>query len=97
MRPIHVRLATRTRGHVFVVMLAYRIVCELAGRWIHLDKTVQEGINELLSLCTTEILEKGRPICSQIPEPRKSVKDLLGAAPGSTARNPPLQRSRCNH
>jgi transposase len=79
-RPIHVRLATRTRGHVFVVMLAYRIVHELARRWIHLDKTVQEGINELSSLCTTEILEKGQPICSEIPEPRKSVKHLLEAA-----------------
>jgi transposase len=79
-RPIHVRLASRTRGHVFVVMLAYRIVRELARRWIHLDKTVQEAINELSSLCTTEILEKGRPICSQIPEPRESVKDLLEAA-----------------
>lgn len=79
-RPIYVRLASRTRGHVFVVMLAYRIVRELANRWIHLDKTVQEGIDELSSLCTTEILEKGRPICSQIPEPRESVKDLLKAA-----------------
>jgi hypothetical protein len=26
MRPIHVRLASRTRGHALVVMLAYRIV-----------------------------------------------------------------------
>ena len=52
MRPIHARLDTRTRGHVFVVMLAYRIVCELARRWIHLDKTVQEAIKELSSLCT---------------------------------------------
>lgn len=32
-RPVHVRLASRTRGHVFVVMLAYRIVQELATRW----------------------------------------------------------------
>lgn len=79
-RPIHVRLASRTRGHVFVVMLAYRIVHELAKRWSHIDKTVQEGINELASLCTTEILEKGQPICSRIPEPRESVKDLLRAA-----------------
>jgi transposase len=80
MRPVHVRLASRTRGHVFVVMLAYRIVRELARRWIHLDKKVQEGIDELSTLCATEILEKGRPICSQVPEPRESVKLLLEEA-----------------
>src|SRR3990172_4748183 len=40
LRPIHVRLATRTRGHVFVVMMAYRIIHELAARWQHLDVTV---------------------------------------------------------
>jgi transposase len=80
LRPIHVRLATRTRGHVFVVMLAYRIVRELTKRWIHLNKTVQEGINELSSLCVTEILDKDRPLCLQIPEPRESIKQLLTAA-----------------
>ncbi|MEI8167531.1 MAG: IS1634 family transposase, partial [Chloroflexales bacterium] len=47
LRPIHVRLATRTRGHVFVVMLAYRIVRELGRCWSGLDTTVQEGLNEL--------------------------------------------------
>jgi len=44
LRPIHVRLASRTRGHVFVVMMAYRIIQELAVRWQHLDMTVEEGI-----------------------------------------------------
>ncbi len=51
LRPIHVRLATRTRGHVFVVMMAYRIIRELAVRWQDLDMTVEEGINELSTLC----------------------------------------------
>jgi len=41
------RLASRTRGHVFVVMMAYRIIQELAVRWQHLDMTVEEGIGEL--------------------------------------------------
>jgi len=79
MRPIHVRLAARTRAHVFVVMLAYRIVSDLAKQWVHLDKTVQEGIDELKSLCATEILENGHPLCCQIPEPRESIKELLDA------------------
>ena len=80
LRPVHVRLAARTRGHVFVVMLAYRIARELARCWSALDTTVQEGLNELSSLCVTEILEGDRALCNQIPEPRESVAALLAAA-----------------
>ena len=32
-RPVHVRTASHTRGHVFVMMLAYLIIAELA-RWL---------------------------------------------------------------
>lgn len=79
LRPIHVRLATRTRGHTFVVMLAYRIVKELSMRWQHLNVTVQEGINELATLCATELLLDGAVQLNDIPEPRESVKKLLEA------------------
>lgn len=47
MRPIYVRLASRTRGHALVVMLAYRIIKELAQYWHALDVTVAEGLKEL--------------------------------------------------
>jgi len=80
LRPIHVRLATRTRGHVLVVMLAYRIVRELARCWAALDATVQEGLNELASLCAKELVQNGRALCNEIPEPRESVRVLLDAA-----------------
>ena len=79
MRPIHVRLATRTKGHVFVVMMAYRIIQELARRWQHLDVTIQEGINELAELCANEVTINGA-MCNQIPEPRASIKKLIDAA-----------------
>jgi len=80
MRPIHVRLASRTRGHALVVMLAYRIVHELADRWVDIDATVQEGLDELSTLCATELLVNGRPRCNCIPQPRASVRQLLDAA-----------------
>ncbi len=80
LRPIHVRLATRTRGHVFVVMMAYRIIRELAVRWQDLDMTVEEGINELSTLCAQEVSFDGKEQCNQIPQPRGSVKKLLDAA-----------------
>lgn len=80
LRPIHVRLATRTRGHVFVVMMAYRIIHELAVRWQHLDVTVAEGIAELSTLCANEVSFNGKEKCNQIPAPRDSVKNLIEAA-----------------
>jgi len=79
MRPIHVRLATRTKGHVFVVMMAYRIIQELARRWQHLDVTIQEGIHELSELCANEVTINGAT-CNQIPQPRASIKQLIDAA-----------------
>ena len=80
MRPVNVRLASRTRGHVFVVMLAYRIVQELADRWNQINLTVEEGVHELTTLCATEVLVEGEPRCNKIPQPRPSVEQLLKAA-----------------
>ena len=80
LRPIHVRLASCTRAHAFVVMIAYRIVKELSLRWQNMNVTVQEGINELTTLCASEVLINGAVKINDIPEPRKSVKRLLDAA-----------------
>jgi len=80
LRPIHVRLATRTRGHAFVVMVAYRIVKELSLRWQNMNFTVQEGLNELATLCATQLLVDGAVQINDIPEPRKTLKELLEGA-----------------
>lgn len=79
-RPVHVRLAKRTRGHAFVIMLAYRIVQELANRWSKIDLTVDEAIKELSTLCATEMKVKGKSLCNKISEPRESISKLLKAA-----------------
>ena len=80
MRPIYVRLEDRTRGHAFVVMLAYRIIQELAKRWSDLNLTVQEGINRLATLCSEQVIINGKPYCHKIPQPDKSLKTLFEAA-----------------
>ncbi len=80
MRPVYVRLADRTRGHAFIVMLAYRIVQELAQRWHNIELTVEEGLKELTTLCATEMVVSGRPCCNKIPEPRPMVSKLLEGA-----------------
>ncbi|MGH8756198.1 MAG: IS1634 family transposase, partial [Burkholderiales bacterium] len=80
MRPIYVRLESRTRGHAFVVMLAYLLIHELAKRWATLNLTVQEGLDQLATLCLTEVHVPHQPIAYQIPSPRDTVQQLFNAA-----------------
>ena len=80
MRPVHVRRASRTRGHALVIMLSYKIVKELALRWRDLNATVQEGLDELKTLCMTELRIHGKPLCNCIPQPRASVQKFLEKA-----------------
>ena len=80
MRPVYVRLAERTSAHALVVMLAYRIVQELAERWGSLNLTVEEGLQELATLCATQVRVKGQARCNQIPQPRPMLQQLLDLA-----------------
>jgi len=88
-RPVCVRLEPHTRGHVFVVMLSYLIIAELARCWGRLDVTVEEGIDQLDTLCATQLLIKGEARCNQIPQPRESLKQLLQAAQVTLPEVPP--------
>jgi hypothetical protein len=79
LRPINVRTAEHTRGHVLVVMLAYLIRRELSQAWTSLDVTVEEGLHQLQTLCTTEMKVDGAASCLRIPTPSTPVTDLLKA------------------
>ena len=80
LQPIYVRKAERTRAHVFVVMLGYRIIQELSERWRGQDMTVGEGIKQASQLCATELMVNGRARCNRIPQPREAVATLFTAA-----------------
>jgi transposase len=80
MRPVNVRKEKRTRGHVFVVMMAYMIVKELSKLWSMIDLKVEEAFNELSTLCLTQMCNNGVVMCNVIPVPRPSVKQLLDSA-----------------
>ena len=80
MRPIHVRCEQSTRGHALVVMLAYRLVQELARRWAPLDLTVGEGLRQLSTLCATEVVIDGVPRAQTIPKPREEIAQLVQLA-----------------
>lgn len=78
-RPINVRTADHTRSHVFVVMLAYLIRRELSRAWTALDVTVEEGLHQLQTLCSTEVKVEGGGSCLRIPAPRPAAATLLKA------------------
>lgn len=78
-RPIYVRTPDHTRGHVLVVMLAYLIRRELSRAWTALDVTVEEGLNQLQTLCATEMTVDGGGSCLRIPEPGAPARALLKA------------------
>jgi len=78
-RPIHVRTAAHTRAHVLVVMLAYLIRRVLSRAWAALDVTVEEGLQQLKALSSTEMKIKEGGTCLRIPMPNPACRDLLQA------------------
>jgi transposase len=79
MRGIFVRKATRTKAHVFVVMLSYMIAYKLRRHWHDLEVTVEEGISELSSIYAMEV-HFPQISYQQIPQPRSSTLLLLEKA-----------------
>lgn len=77
LRPVYVQTEMSTRGHAFVVMLAYLIVRELRRRWCALDMTVLEGLAQLSTLCAMEMKVKGQGTYLRIPTPRQLSQKLL--------------------
>lgn len=80
LRPIYVRKESRTRAHVFIIMLAYLVEKELRRNWSAIDLTVQEGILELASLCSLKINLSDDTSYQTIPKPRIQSAELLKAA-----------------
>ena len=80
LRPIYVRKESRTRGHALVVMLAYRLVQELATLWQGINLTVEEGLSILSQYCTAELMVAGKSRGYQVQKPNAAVSELLKAA-----------------
>jgi transposase len=78
-RPVYVQTEKSTQGHVLVVMLAYMIVRILRRAWQEFDLTVEEGLNQLSTLCSMEMKIKNQHSCLKIPRPRETSRQLLKA------------------
>jgi hypothetical protein len=93
MRPVYVRLESRTRGHALVVMLSYLLVKRLAEFWRDLDLTVQEGLRQLAQLCVTIVEMPGGVKLDEIPQPRPALAKLLALAKVSLPSCLPVRKA----
>jgi len=78
-RPVYVRRDPKTRGHVFLVMLAYLIVQELEKCWKESNMTLQESIDELGAISLIYMMSS-KTMCIKIPEPSKLALPLFTSA-----------------
>ena len=78
-RPVYVRNARRTRGHVFLTMLAYRIIREIENRIPeYRDIPIQETINILSQIGLVE-MTMGDQSIFRIPDVSLNTQKLLDA------------------
>ncbi len=75
-RPIYLRKEERTRAHLFVVMLAYKLHMALRKAWRDIDITVDEGLKELSNITATNININDR-IIACVPKPNRRCGELL--------------------
>jgi len=78
-RPVYVQTEKSTRGHVLVVMLSYMIIRKLRRAWQKFDLTVEEGLKQLMTVCSMEMQVKNQASCLKIPRPREQSRQLLNA------------------
>ena len=79
LRPIHVRKEKSTRGHVFVVMLAYLLRRELERAWDEIDVKIEEGLDCLATLSSVDIGLTSEIKVERIPKPSGLCEELLAA------------------
>lgn len=77
-RPIYLRNEQRTRGHLLVVMLAYKLERALREAWKFLDIEVSEGI-EFLKKIAAERVILGHTELIRVPGPDAFTRKLLEA------------------
>ena len=93
-RPVFVRNAERTRAHVFIVMLAYRLRLVLEEAWRFLDITVEEGLKQLSTLCAIQTMIGAEAGCLSVPTPRDSVAELFKALDISPPQTLPRRKGK---
>jgi transposase len=79
-RPLYLRKTSHTKGHVFVVMMAYMIEKELAKMWKGNDRTVKESLQELSALTSLKIKDINNNDVIKLPKPNQICENLFKLA-----------------
>ena len=78
-RPLYLRKAERTKGHVVVVMLGYMILHKLNKLWSPVKETIEESLDALTNLCILKV-ESNENSILKLPTPNEECKNLLNLA-----------------
>lgn len=72
------RVSVGTRAYIYIIMLAYLLAYQIQRPWYYVELTVEEGIKELVSICTVEVISPDGQLSYQtIPETKELDKVLL--------------------
>lgn len=77
-RPLYVRRETRTRGHVFVTMLAYLLIHEFAKRTRTIEATLEHKVDSLDKVQTVFVTVANQTI-KRVPQQSSFIQSLLAA------------------
>ncbi len=78
-RPTFLRKEERTRGHLFVTLLSYKMYRYLEQAWKNLNFSVREGLS-LLSTISANTITLNKAIINFVPEPGPEAQILLNTA-----------------
>lgn len=78
-RPVYLRNEERTRAHIFITMLAYKLERFFRECWKNQNLTVQEGFERLSSI-TALLMTIGSGQVAKIAKPNKTCASLLDSA-----------------
>jgi len=79
-RPLYLRKSSHTKGHAFVVILAYMIEKKLAKLWKNNEATIKESLQELMTLSTLQIKNTTNKDFIKLPKPNNICKNLFKMA-----------------
>lgn len=75
-QPVFVRKESRTRAHLFIIMLAYKIAMFLEQSWQDIGVSAKNGVDKLCTI-SSFICKIGQEKIAKVPKPNAECKELL--------------------
>ena len=75
-QPVFVRKESRTRAHLFIIMLAYKIAMFLEQSWRDIGVSAKNGVDKLCTI-SSFVCKIGQEKIAKVPKPNDECKELL--------------------